>query len=77
MPIQFYHHTDTTSFFEKIQKYIQGKTVIVFPDDFAIQAYLTHCPIDDSILVIPDSLTETKKHKAFFSLYNGEKNIII
>ncbi|OIP54114.1 hypothetical protein AUK10_01490 [Candidatus Gracilibacteria bacterium CG2_30_37_12] len=51
--------------------------IIIFPDDFAINAYIKSFPVDENILVIPDALTETKKHKAYFSVYNGEKNIII
>lgn len=76
--IHFYHHTNNASFFESIQKYILGRTVLIFPDDFAIEAYLKTYPIDpETMLVVPDKLTETKKYKAFCSVYNGEKNIII
>lgn len=65
-PVRFYHHISDTSFFEVIQKYIVEHTVIVFPDDFAIEAYLRLHPIDpETTLVIPDKLTETKKYKAF------------
>ena len=55
-----------------------NSTVIVFPDDFAIDAYLEQYSFNpETTLVIPDKLTETKKYKAFCSVYNGEKNIII
>lgn len=76
-PIQFYHHTSDVPFFEMIQKHIKGKTVIIFSDDFAINAYIKSFPVDENTLVVPDALTETKKHKTYFSIYNGEKNIII
>jgi primosomal protein N' len=76
--ISFYHHTGDTSFFEIIQKHIEGNTVIIFPDDFSLDAFLQSYPIDlETTLIIPDKLTETKKYKAFSSVYNGEKNIII
>lgn len=76
--IHFYHHTSDTSFFEAIKDQLKDNTVLVFPDDFAIEAYLKIHPIDpETTLVIPDKLTETKKYKAFCSVYNGEKNIII
>lgn len=76
--IGFYHHTSDTPFFQAIREHIKGNTVIVFPDDFSIEAYLRIHPLDsETTLVIPDKLTETKKYKAFCSVYNGEKNIII
>lgn len=76
--IGFYHHTSDTPFFEAIQEHIQGNTVIIFPDDFSIEAYIKIYPIDsETTLSIPDKLTETKRYKAFCSVYNGEKNIII
>lgn len=76
--INFYHHTDKTPFFSAIRECTTGNTIIVFPDDFSLEAYIGSCPIDlENTLVIPDKLTETKKHKAFCSVYNGEKNIII
>ncbi len=74
----FYHHTSDVPFFQAIQEHIKGNTVVVFPDDFSIEAYLRTYPLDsETTLVIPDKLTETKKYKAFCSVYNGEKNIII
>jgi primosomal protein N' len=77
-PIQFYHHTKNTPFFESIQEKVTDDTVLIFPDDFSIEAYLKACPGDpENTLIIYDRLTETKKHKAFISVYNGEKNIII
>ncbi|EKD30243.1 MAG: hypothetical protein ACD_78C00113G0002, partial [uncultured bacterium (gcode 4)] len=76
--IGFYHHTSDTPFFQAIRERIKEGTVIVFPDDFSIEAYLRIHPLDsETTLVIPDKLTETKKYKAFCSVYNGEKNIII
>lgn len=76
--IWFYHHTSDVPFFQAIWKYISNRTVLIFPDDFSIDAYIKLHPIDpDTTLIIPDKLTETKKYKAFCSVYNGEKNIII
>ncbi len=91
--IQFYHHTKNTPFLQTIQEQINlpspsrrgaggevdtHRTLIVFPDDFSIEAYLKACPVDtENTLIIYDRLTETKKYKAFISVYNGEKNIII
>ncbi|OIO78081.1 hypothetical protein AUJ87_00365 [Candidatus Gracilibacteria bacterium CG1_02_38_174] len=76
--VGFYHHTSNESFFQEIQKQAIDRTVIVFPDDFSLEAYLRIYPINsETTLCIPDKLTETKKYKAFCSIYNGEKNIII
>jgi len=76
--IDFYHHTSNIPFLDTVRKFIEGNTVIVFPDDFSMEAYLRHCPIDpETTLVVPDTLTQTKKYKAFCSVYNGEKKIII
>ncbi|MDD5376784.1 MAG: hypothetical protein PHH16_01575 [Candidatus Gracilibacteria bacterium] len=76
--IRFYHHTGNDTFSDVIRNHIDGRTIVAFPDDFAIDAYLKLHPINpETTLVIPDKLTETKKYKAFCSVYNGEKNIII
>lgn len=76
--IHFYHHKSDISFFEMIQKHIKWKTIIIFPDDFSLDAFLQSHTINlETTLTIPDKLTETKKYKAFSSAYNGEKNIII
>ena len=76
--INFHHHTSDTPLYQAIGKYMEDHTVLVFPDDFSIDAYLKSSPMSpESMLVIYDKLTETKKHKAFASVYNGEKNIII
>lgn len=43
-----------------------------------MDAYLKFDPsISEKACIIPEKLTETKKYKAFCSVYNGEKNIII
>lgn len=76
--VRLHHHMDNSSFLSKIQECITGNTAIIFPDDFAIENYLGSCGMDaGTTLVIQDRLTETKKYKAFCSVYNGEKNIII
>ena len=76
--IRFYHHTSDASFIESLQSHILPSTVIVFPDDFFLDTFLKYSPINpETTLVVPDALTETKKHKAYISVYNGEKNIII
>lgn len=76
--IHFYHHTSDAPFSETIREQMRERTILVFPDDFSIDAYLKSSPIDlESTLIIYDKLTETRKFKAFASVYNGEKNIII
>jgi primosomal protein N' len=76
--IHFHHHGNSSSFFEKIRVSITEDTVVVFPDDFFIDAYLKFDPsISEKACIVPEKLTETKKYKAFCSVYNGEKNIII
>lgn len=76
--IHFYHHTSDTPFSEAIGRQVWARTILVFPDDFSIDAYLKNSPMnEESTLVVYDKLTETKKYKAFASVYNGEKNIII
>jgi hypothetical protein len=77
--IRFYHHTNESDFFKVTQKFITDRTVVIFPDDFSIDGFLKGYPtiMLDSSIVIQDKLTETKKHKTFISVYNGEKNIII
>ena len=76
--ICFSHHTDVSSFYKAVDENILWRTILVFPDDFAIDAYMRHASLKwDTTLIVHDKLTETKKHKAFFSVYNGEKNIII
>ena len=76
--IRFYHHATGISFFSAVQEHVMENTILIFPDDFSIEAYLRFHPLDpDTTLVIPDKLTETKKYKAFCSVYNGEKKLII
>lgn len=76
--IGFYHHTDTSPFLRKVHEKTTDSTVLVFPDDFSIEAYLrTNAVHSENTLVVYDRLTETNKYKAYYSIYNGEKNIII
>ena len=76
--IHYHHHMECLTFFQMIQERITEKSIIIFPDDFAIDAYIRKCPIDpDTVLVIRDILTQTKKYKVMCAVYNGEKNIII
>jgi primosomal protein N' len=76
--INFYHHISSTDFTDIIPSYIYNKTVIILPDDYAIEAYVRKNVLDPvTTLVIPDALTDTKKYKAFMSVYSGDKNIII
>lgn len=75
--IHFHHSRESENFWETISSYIKEKSVIVFPDNYSLYAYLKKHRADENVLVVPDSMTETKKHKAFRDIYNGEKNIII
>jgi len=79
--ISFIHHTQKTSISPLIRNYIDDKkegVAIIFPDDFAIDGFVTDIPTDEKeTLIIHDSVTVTRKYKMFTQVYNGEKNIII
>jgi len=77
---RFMHCGNTTDITEYIHKSIQDNTslVVIFPDDFAIDGYLSRFPEDPAtVLVVRDALTQTQKFKRFIDVYNGEKKIII
>lgn len=79
--ISFIHYTKDGSLSQMIQKYIDEKkegVAIIFPDDFAIDGYISDMSTDEKeALIIRDNITVTRKYKMFSQVYNGEKNIII
>ena len=73
-------YCNKTDVFEKIVELIDENiwTAIVFPTDFMLNDFLDiHDDIKDKSIIYKNSLSYTKKYKAFIEAYNRTKNIII
>lgn len=76
------HITSESDFLAKLRDIIFNdssiSTVVIFPDDFSIDDFISRFPeIEKEIMIFKNSLTYSKKIKIFLQALSKEKNIMI
>ena len=61
---------------EDITPFLEDKTIIIVPDDFALIPYEKQFSDQANIFFYKNDLTDTRKAQAWIDIYNGKYSII-